>query len=118
MLSCQSRSLLAVTKSIMTWGQQRAMRTPALVYTHTHTYTHTTLCLTGLRTAHYLPRTQANPHAKGALHVTQHSEIFKHHIQTKKPCQTVLDDMKCGRAVDGVRAEQVSLSGNLLLFFF
>jgi len=44
MLSCQPRSLLPMTKSIMTCGQQRATRMPAFsvhTYTHTHTHTHT-----------------------------------------------------------------------------
>lgn len=35
MLSCQSCSLLAMTKSIMTCGRQRATRMPALACTHT-----------------------------------------------------------------------------------
>lgn len=54
---------------------------------------------------HYLPRTQAYPHAQGALHVTQHSEIFKHRIQTQKPCQIALLDMKYSGAVDGASAQ-------------
>ena len=78
------------------------------VYIHTHT--HTPHCvLEGCAQQHYLPWARVDPRARGALHVTQHSEIFKHHIQTKKqPCQTALDDTKYGRAVDGVRAEQVT----------
>lgn len=103
MLSCQSCSLLAMTKSIMTCGQQRATRMPALVCTHT------TLRLRRQRAVHYLPRTQAYPHAQGALHVTEHSEIFKRRIQTKKPCQIAQLDMKYSRAVDGARAELVSM---------
>ncbi len=105
MLSCQPHSLLAMTKSIMTCGQQRATRMPALVCTHT------TPRLRRQRAVHYLPRTQAYPHARGALHVTEHSEIFKHRIQTKKPCQIALLDMKYSRAVDGARAKLVS-TGN------
>lgn len=54
---------------------------------------------------HYLPRTQAYPHAQGALHVTEHSEIFKHRIQMKKPCQIAPLDMKYSGAVDGARTE-------------
>lgn len=54
---------------------------------------------------HYLPRTQAYPHAQGALHVTEHSEIFKHRIQTKKPCQIALLDMKYCGVVDGAITE-------------
>lgn len=70
-------------------------------------HTHTTLHLRQQRAVHYLPRTQAYPHAQGALHVTEHSEIFKHRIQTKKPCQIALLDMKYSRVVDGARAELV-----------
>lgn len=102
MLPCQSHSVLAMTKSIMTCGQQRATRTPALACTHT------TLRLRRQRAVHYLPRTQAYPHAQGALHVTEHSEIFKHRIQMKKPCQIALLHMKYSRAVDGARVELVS----------
>lgn len=105
MLSCQSCSLPAMTKSIMTCGQQRATRMPALACTRT------TRRLRRLRTVHYLPRTQAYPHVRGALHVTEHSEIFKHHIQTKKPHQIALLDMKYQRAADGARAELVG-AGN------
>lgn len=78
---------------------------PALVCTHT------TLRLRKQRAVHYLPRTQAYPHAQGALHVTEHSEIFKRRIQTKKPCQIAQLHMKYSRAVDGAGAELVS-TGN------
>lgn len=87
----------------MTCGQQRATRTPALACRHT------TLRLRRQRAVHYLPRTQADPRAQGALHVTEHSEIFKRRIQTKKPRQIAQLDVKCSGAVDGAGAELVSM---------
>lgn len=58
----------------------------------------------------YLSRTQAHPRARGALHVTEHGEIFKHQIQMKKASRqntAALPDIKCSRGVDGVGAELV-----------
>lgn len=82
MLSCQPHSLPAMTKYIMTCGQQRATRMPDLV--RAPAYVHARLCLRRQHALHYLRRAQVYPHAQGALHVTQHREIFKHRIQRKK----------------------------------
>lgn len=77
MLSCQPHSLPAMTKSIMTCGQQRATRAPALACTHT------TLRLRRAARGALSPQNKSLSKCTGkALHVTQHSEIFKHRIQT------------------------------------
>lgn len=102
MLSCQPHSLPPMTKYIMTCGQQRATRMPALVRLrmHARTCTHPQTVLEGERALHYLPGTQAYPHAQGALHVTEQSEIFKHRIQRKKPPRQIAalqHEMRCRR---------------------
>lgn len=56
----------------------------ALTHARTHVHAPQTV-LEGKRASHYLPGTQAYPHAQGALHVTEQSEIFKQRIQRKKP---------------------------------
>lgn len=87
----------------------------ASVCEHTHTLpiAHTLECVMEGSKPHYLLRTQAYPHAQGALHVTQHSEIFKHRIQTREPCQIAPLDMKYSGAADACQSGifQIKLSG-------